>query len=901
MRLTKESENSIRVVLGKGFEPAEAARIIVDKIFPENEDNQQPDGSPQDEPNLNDPKLNREDPEYLRGFYFGKLYAEYMFNHHGVKPDIEYEIPDIDVSIIKALHESASTYDVRNKEDYIKAINQMIVTSMNNEEAYQKIVDYINQIFKDYEPEPQSGGAQNGPSPFELNNPPQQQQNNQGSQNNQGGQQNQQNQQNQQGQQGGQNQQGQQGGQSQQGGSDDANQGQKGGSDSSDGSQSDSENSGGSSGEGKGDGDKSGEDSSSSNKGGDSNGENGENGGKDGENSNSNNGGSDSSDEIEPGSGKGNDSNGSDSEGNGGESGNDSGSDGGNDTGSSNQNGGGSGSSGSQKMTAEEYEDTLEKAESEYGGSDKVAMRNTGDKSGKFSDKVLTDEEAKEILDELNAETNAKDDYGVEGNDNDVLNALKATGAQMRSNERANVPAANEGIKESNENMIASLKEAVDSDIDWKGELQDYISSYSTNKEYRHFNKNVASRSGLYMKNSYRTKDSLKKCLVYLDTSGSAIGFVISMLKEVSELLMQNNFQSVDFHLFADSVYDRDRYIDMSPEDAYDIFNDNGVKIRSGGTSPDAVYKHIYKNYTDRGELDGEIDFIIILSDHSGITGTGDSIEADGLNPSCTEKMFYLIYDDSYSMTMSEVKEDVRNSIAADSKFMVVNKLRIQNSLDDDDSSDVNESRVENLDNYDLDDEIQAGRISVDDIEYFKKHDSLSDEEKKKSSRLADLAFARRTGKYEEVFGEIINVMKERFPNVSPVESEFKCENDENTYFITDDETIILHTDIKDSKFVDLLYVCSKYIVDKIIGNISVDDCDTVEEFPDGFPKVIDGDFEVEFLPKLLNDKNFPTTVTGNVDLGFLSNKIPLSRVKQIENRLRNGKNIEFGRISVFN
>lgn len=60
------------------------------------------------------------------------------------------------------------------------------------------------------------------------------------------------------------------------------------------------------------------------------------------------------------------------------------------------------------------------------------------------------------------------------------------------------------------------------------------------------------------------------------------------------------------------------------------------------------------------------------------------------------------------------------------------------------DCSDIPSHRVSSLNLYDLDDEIQAGRVSVDDIESFKKHDNLSDEEKKKSRRLADASYYAR-------------------------------------------------------------------------------------------------------------------------------------------------------------
>jgi len=199
----------------------------------------------------------------------------------------------------------------------------------------------------------------------------------------------------------------------------------------------------------------------------------------------------------------------------------------------------------------------------------------------------------------------------------------------------------------------------------------------------------------------------------------------------------------------------------------------------------------------------------------------------------------------------------------------------------------ITEGRVTSLDLYDLDDEIQSGEKTVDDVEIFKQADSASDEEKKRAARLADIAFARRTGKYDEVFGEIVKTMKENLPDVSPVANLFSCENTEESYFITDEETVVLHLDITNENIAGVVAVCETGVIfDELIGNIELSNLfgkNDVKLFPVGFPKKVDGSVVVRNIPRPIDYENAPGVVTGDVEIKMINKFNQLQANKYIK------------------
>lgn len=199
----------------------------------------------------------------------------------------------------------------------------------------------------------------------------------------------------------------------------------------------------------------------------------------------------------------------------------------------------------------------------------------------------------------------------------------------------------------------------------------------------------------------------------------------------------------------------------------------------------------------------------------------------------------------------------------------------------------ITEGRVTSLDLYDLDDEIQSGEKSVDDVEIFKQADAASDEEKKRMARIADIDFARRTGKYEEVFGEIVKQMKENLPDANPVANLFTCENTDKSYFITDEETVVLHLNITNENIAGIVSVCENGVVfDELIGDIELSNLfgkNDVKLFPSGFPKKVDGNVVVRNIPRPIDYNNAPSAVTGNVEIKMINKFNQLQANKYIK------------------
>jgi len=791
---------------------------IMSIIFPD--DDNQDSGSPSDnDQKLNDPNFLMNDPDYLRGFEFGKQYAEYMFKHLGIRPDVKYDIPfvdDIKIKVSESLNEAAgnNTFNPDNKNDYAKAIYQILVKSFTPGEAANQIYNLIDTIVKGYNPEPEAGGSSSARSPFD----PDDDTNKQNNQNQQGNQQG-----NQQNNQSGQGQNGQSGNDQQNGGgggeSGQKEQGTNGKNNSTDGS------SGGS-------------------QGGDNNDENGENG-------DSQSGGSGESQ-------SGNETTDNNGEKDGGTGGDLSGS----DDSEEDMSGGisGEGDDGSDDLSDEAYDAISQEAEKQYGNGS-VAMRNAGDQSGELKGShVISKEDADEIRKELNAKETSTD-LGATGTDEDVEELIDLKRGLDRMNGRANHKAGDaEDYKKTDgafDAQIRKVKASTEGPIDWKAVFKDFTKVLSHEHERKHFRKNLAVRAGIYAKNSYRKRSDFEKCVVYVDTSGSAYGFVQVMIQELARLLDDCNFESMDVRLFSDSVYKS--YLNLDPTDVVD--GKLKIEVSSGGTSLDAVYKNISKKYCDEyGEINDGISAIVILTDVSGIWGTYVELSESDLDTDCKEKMFYAVYDES-SRSREEVEGVVRDAIDEDSGFIIVCLENLISSLKGDESvsESMNEGRLEFSD-YDNKDDNPT-------------NEPKSEEDEEKIFKRLGLHTARLSGNYEGASPEIVATLKEYLPNVSPVSNEATLSTKENTYFIDDDEIVSIHMNLTNDNIQNFLLTCEKVKYGRLIGNVNISDI-TIENLPDSFPVEVDGDFSIINVSGITTLKHFPKIITGTPEIVMWSRRM---------------------------
>ena len=218
---------------------------------------------------------------------------------------------------------------------------------------------------------------------------------------------------------------------------------------------------------------------------------------------------------------------------------------------------------------------------------------------------------------------------------------------------------AAETMKNKIEGRIRKSREGI---IDWKKALQDFISERSHTYEKGPLRKNVYQRTGIGLKHRVKAFNDFNKCVVYIDTSGSVNNGMTQLIPimagEVGKIMQDCHFNTVDIHLFDDVVYNE--HFDV---DSYTVQDENwGIEGADdgGGTNIHEVYKHIIKNYMNDGELNYDINAIIIITDVSGMQYSGNIKPfAAKLGQHTLERMLYVIYNDYANMYLKEVTAEM--------------------------------------------------------------------------------------------------------------------------------------------------------------------------------------------------------------------------------------------------
>lgn len=174
----------------------------------------------------------------------------------------------------------------------------------------------------------------------------------------------------------------------------------------------------------------------------------------------------------------------------------------------------------------------------------------------------------------------------------------------------------------------------------------------------------------------------------------------------------------------------------------------------------------------------------------------------------------------------------------------------------------INEGRL-TFDDYDIIDKsndvsVDSEKRSVDSSD----GDSTNPEEDEKLFKHLALQTARLSGNYEGASPEIVAAIVKYMPELRPVSSEFSLEENENTYYIDDDEFVSVHINLDNDNIKNFINICNDGVVFlKLIGSVNIQNAfglNDVKLFPVGFPREIDGQFIIKRVARPINYNNAP-------------------------------------------
>ena len=554
------------------------------------------------------------DPEYAAGYNLGKWFASETYKNYGHEPNTENMI-DIPKRERMKILESAG-----QKLPKDQRLFDIIGNGLTLDEKIQLIIDLFMEPDENSKPsQGQQGQGQNQQSQQQN----QQQQNQQQQQSQQQGQsQNQQ-----------QSQQGQSGEQSQESGEGDSDSSSQ---DDSNGQGNDTQNGSGSSNS------EQGHDSENQQSGGGSNSNGGQDNKESGEESGSSgngeeNGSDDEFDENGSGSSKSEDGDDSENQGDIGR---------GSDDADSEENGSDADSSG--KSAQEELDDLL--------NSDKGTEDNSSNNDYDFgddvfgNDHVISQDDGEKIRNSENAKISDTDkQFGEDGDTSiEMLDELyDQIQGKLTAEDKEIVQKINNDLKQ----KVQRAKKGI---VNWKKLLRKFMNTYADEYEKGGLRKNLYKMSGIGLYHP-KPKKQLKKCVVYIDTSGSVNNeqtqLVPLMLAEIGKIAKDCGFSTVDVNLFHHTVYtDVDdptiiaRTKNIKPSTT--VKKDWGILAQDGGTDIQQVYKSIEKNYTHNGKLNPGVATIIIITDVEGIMDSGTVSNFNKkFDRNVFKRMVYVIYD----------------------------------------------------------------------------------------------------------------------------------------------------------------------------------------------------------------------------------------------------------------
>lgn len=420
---------------------------------------------------------------------------------------------------------------------------------------------------------------------------------------------------------------------------------------------------------------------------------------------------------------------------------------------------------------------------------------------------------------------------------------------------------AAETMKNKIEGRIRKSREGI---IDWKKALQDFISERSHTYEKGPLRKNVYQRTGIGLRHRVKAFNDFNKCVVYIDTSGSVNNNMTQLIPimagEVGKIMQDCHFNTVDIHLFDDVVYNE--HFDV---DSYTVQDENwGIEGADdgGGTNIHEVYKHIIKNYMNDGELNYEINAIIIITDVSGMQYSGNIKPfAAKLGQHTLERMLYVIYNDYSNMYLKEVTAEMDQLVSKYSQHYEISVEAFRKQILSE-SMNINQKRMnmnEALGNLKKIQQKQQ-QAQIDPSQ-------RSEDEKNERLRKAEIQGARAVGQLEKVLPELVANLEKFFPNCHMVKEYTAVMASDNTYYVTEEAHVILHMNVDSTNINSLCEACSVMTIDQLIGNVVLKNARTFKGFPVGFPKEISGDLVMFNLAGLGGFDNAPQAVTGRVSV----------------------------------
>ena len=423
------------------------------------------------------------------------------------------------------------------------------------------------------------------------------------------------------------------------------------------------------------------------------------------------------------------------------------------------------------------------------------------------------------------------------------------------------IVSAADKMKEKIKGRIRKSREGI---IDWKKALEEFVSERSHTYTKGPLRKNVYQRTGIGLRHRVRAYNDFNKCVVYIDTSGSVNNsqtqLIPIMAGEIGKIMQDCHFNTVDIHLFDDVVYNE--HFDV---DSYTVADEEwGIESadNGGGTNIHEVYKHIINNYMDNGELNYDINAIIIITDVSGMQYSGNVKPfASKLGKDVLERMLYVIYNDYQDMYLKDVTAEMDQLVSKYSQHYEISVENFRKQILGE-SMNINQKRLnvnEALGNL--------KKIQQKQQQAQQAPEDRSEEEKQERLRKAEIQGARAIGQLDRVLPELIENLEKFFPYCHMVKEYTAVMASPNTYYVTEEAHVILHMNIDKTNIKNLCDACAVMNIDQLIGNIELKNDRTFQGFPVGFPKEVGGNMVLRMLPSMRSLDNAPQAVTGRVSV----------------------------------
>ena len=505
-------------------------------------------------------------------------------------------------------------------------------------------------------------------------------------------------------------------------------------------------------------------------------------------------------------------------------------------------------------------------------------------------DHVISREQGNQIRNERSAQTDEKDSEFGSDTDlsksmlddmlNDTISSANKQGNPLTDAEKKSVIETNNKFKR----IMDFNKKGI---IDWKSELRDFMVSSTKIQKGRTYLKNplVRSRVGIH---PYVKSKSVNKGVIYIDTSGSAIGFTKHVAGEIFNLCTQLKIENLDVMTFDDVITGTHKGLNMINADK--LLKD--ITASGGGTDVQQVYAHIEKNYTINGTIKPDVEFIIIFSDDSGMDWSGSIAPfKNHISDVTWGKIMYIIYVPYKEIFSGELTSEYEKYISPRSKHIEIGRELLKKYL--------NESMVVN---EGIADKIKKKRQDAIDILVKDKSELTDDEriERERSEKVKDILGnrkndARRLSQGEkdfvsandEYFGKVKSIINKHFPDLQ--EDPLNPNPSKGKYYITDDVNVRICIDIDNSNYNTFAQMCEELYnsnseVEVIIGNVCITNLSSFYGFCKNFPKRVLGKLTLRMLRNMKSFNNAPIhVIEADVNTNKLISKQQLMYIKKLK------------------